>query len=144
MFFFIIFRLLNFFPDEKNFFLTLMGDRPKFAAKQFVFPAIHRNTHEGLLKTVILINIFQLFLEENLRPLAVNPCPSSWGKYMFLLRTLSIISLLRINLYAHLQALDRLVISLPSLSCASRNCTLASSKVFIFFFFQKCKIDAGR
>lgn len=71
-----------------------------------------------LLRNVILINIFQQFLGESQRPLAVNPCPSSWGKSILLLRTLSLISLFRINLSAHLQALDRLVISLPSQSHA--------------------------
>lgn len=86
-----------------------------------------------LLRNVTLINIFQLFLGESFRPLAVNLCPSSWGKSVLLLCALSIISLFRINLHARLQALDRLVISLPSQSCAQRNCILATSKIFVVF-----------
>lgn len=105
----------------KNLFLVCVdacAPTTRVCCKNYLFPTVHRNTRESLLRTVILINIFQLFLEENLRPLAVNTCLSSWGKCMLLLRTLSIITLFRINLYAHAQTLDRLVISLPSQSCA--------------------------
>lgn len=97
-----------------------------------------------LLRIVILINIFQLFPEESFRPLAVNPCPSSWGKSILLQSALSIIGLFGINLHAHLQAPDRLVISLPSQSHAQRNCTfvLITSKIFVVF--SKCKIATGK
>lgn len=67
-----------------------------------------------LLRSIILLHIFQLCLGESFRPLAVNPCPSSWGKSILHLSALSIIGLFRINLPAHLQAFDRLVVSLPS------------------------------
>lgn len=95
-----------------------------------------------LLRTVILINTFQLFLGESFRPLAVNPCPSSWGKSILLQSALSIISLFRINLHAHLQAPDRLVISLPSQSRAQRNCVLVTSKISVVF--SKCKFATGK
>lgn len=95
-----------------------------------------------LLRNVILINIFQLFLGESFRPLAVNPCPTSWGKSVLLLSALSVISLFRINLHAHLQALDRLVISIPSQSRAQRNCTLATNKILVVF--SKYKIATGK